>query len=99
MAGFANLSAGFSEMLKIQYLDPSSIPVISTNDDCPGITPGHLLCIDYAIIKRKAKIWTSGRKQNETIHCRRVYKYTFCRESGCGLCHGKLAVSEIVAEL
>lgn len=44
-------SGSLSEMLFLQCFDGISIPVISTNNECLGITPGHLLCIDYAIIK------------------------------------------------
>ena len=44
-------SGSLSEMLLLQCFDGISIPVISTNSECLGITPGHLSCIDYAIIK------------------------------------------------
>ena len=47
----ASESESLSEILLLQYFDGVSIPDTFTSSECPGITPGHLLCIDYAIIE------------------------------------------------
>ena len=51
LAESASESVSLSEILLLQYFDGVSIPDTFTGSECLGITPGHLLCIGYAIIK------------------------------------------------
>jgi len=45
------MEMGLRDGTQYEFMPLEGAPAISTNSECLGITPGHLSCIDYAIIK------------------------------------------------